>query len=279
MSRDANDHDLVYVNAVRPGAGFGEVLAYTYPGGKLVGTLGDFDNPDGLCSDTAGNVFVTIGGFEGLHPSVQEYARGGRLLSTLSVPAPWAASCSVDPTTGDLAVTNGGTNVYIYQNAQGEPVAYGSGLQNADNCAFDARGNLFVVGLGGDEKNQLVEMSAGGSGRFQPIKLDSQITPTRIQWDGAELAVQGMRPAIVYRMAISQGRAKIVSRVRLVGADNSQFWISGSTLAAATDDRTKVGFWNYPAGGKRKSVTMQALPYQVVGITISLSSRRRHAVP
>src|ERR1700729_19462 len=137
MLSEAKDDDLLYVNADRPSAGGGEVLVYTYPGGKLVGTLGDFNNPAGLCSDTSGKVFVTIGGFEGLDPSVQEYSHEGRRLATLSVPAPWASACSVDPTTGNLAVLNGGTNVYIYQNAQGEPDTYSSGLENATFCAFD----------------------------------------------------------------------------------------------------------------------------------------------
>lgn len=133
----------------------------------------------------------------------------------------------MDPTTGNLAVLNGGTDVHIYQNAKGEAVTYYSGLDNATSCGFDAAGNLFLTGQNHNEKNQLVEMPAGGSGTVQTIKLDREITPTRIQWDGADLAVQGMRSAIIYRVEVSQGRAKTVSRVPLVGAGNSQFWISG----------------------------------------------------
>jgi hypothetical protein len=276
MLREAKDDDLLYVNANRPSAGGGEVLVYTYPGGKLVGTLGDFNNPAGLCSDNSGRVFVTIGGFEGLSPSVQEYSHEGRWLATLSVPAPWATTCSVDPTTGNLAVLNGGTNVYIYQNTQGEPVTYSTGLENATFCAFDAAGNLFLVGQDHDKKSQLVEMLVGGSGTFQTIKLDRKIVPTRIQWDGADLAVGGTQPTVIYRMQVSQGHAKTMSRVRLIGAGNSQFWISGSTVARATDARMKIGVWNYPGGGRHENVTKQALPYQAFGLTVSLSSRRRN---
>jgi hypothetical protein len=272
MLREAKGDDLLYVNAVRPGAGSGEVLVYAYPGGKLVGTLGAFDNPAGLCSDTAGNVFVTIGGFEGLEPSVQEYAHGGRLLATLSVPGVWATSCSVDPTTGNLAVASGGTDVYIYQNAQGEPVTYSSGLANATNCAFDAAGNLFVVGLTYNRKSQLVEMPAGSSENVQTIKLDKQITPTAVQWDGADLAVGTTSANIIYRVEVSQGRAKTVSRARLVGADHSEFWISGSTLVRATDNNKKIGVWHYPEGGAHKNVLKQALSYRAYGVTVSLGA-------
>lgn len=274
MSREAKNDDLLYVNADRPSAGGGEVLVYTYPGGKLVGTLGEYANPAGLCSDASGNVFVTTGGFEGLNPGVQKYSHEGRRLATLSVPAPWASTCSVDPTTGNLAVLNYGTDVYIYHNARGKPVAYSTGLENATYCAFDTAGNLFLVGQDNNRKNQLVEMLAGGSETFQTIELDRPITPTRVQWDGADLAVQGISPTFIYRMQVSQGRAKTVSRVRLIGAGNSQFWISGSTIARATDTRMKIGVWNYPEGGRHKNVTKQALPYQAAGLTVSLSSRR-----
>lgn len=93
MLRGANHEDLIYVNADQASRGGGEVLAYTYPGGRLVGKLGDFDNPGDLCSDTSGNVFVTFGGFEGLNPGIEEYAHGGRGLATLSLPGAWAYAC------------------------------------------------------------------------------------------------------------------------------------------------------------------------------------------
>jgi hypothetical protein len=276
MLRGANHEDLIYVNADQPSTGGGEVLAYTYPGGRLVGKLGDFGNPGGLCSDTSGNVFVTFGGFEGLNPGIEEYAHGGRWLATLTLPGTWADACSVDATTGNLAVTDGGEDVYIFQNSQGEPIAYSSGLPNVEYCAYDAAGDLFLAGQDRSEKNQLVEMLAGGSG-FQTIKLDRPISPSRIQWDGADLAVQaGASPTFIYRMNVSQGRAKTVSRVRLVGAGNSQFWISGNTVVRATDTRMKIGIWNYPEGGRHRNVTKQALPYQAAGLTVTLGPQRRH---
>lgn len=218
---------------------------------------------------------MTIGGFEGLHPGVQEYAHGGRWLATLGVPGVWASGCSVDPTIGNLAVVSGGTNVYIYQNAQGEPVTYPSGLANATGCAFDSAGNLFLVGLSYNRKSQLVEMPAGDSGSVQTIKFDRQITPTAVQWDGTDLAVGTLSANIIYRVEVSQGRAKTVSRVRLVGADHSEFWISGSTLVRATDNNKKIGVWAYPEGGTHENVVKQALSYRAYGVTVSLSARRR----
>jgi hypothetical protein len=267
--RGAKDNALLYVNADNASAGGGKVFAYTYPGGKLVGTLGAFGNPAGLCSDTAGRVYVTVGGFEGMNPSVQEYSHDGRWLAYVNVPAPWASNCSVDPTTGDLAVVNGGTDVYLYQNGRGQPIAHDSSLNNASYCGFDAAGNLFLTGEGHDRKNHLVEMAAGRPGTFKAITLDRKITPTAIQWDGAELAIETYPSGDIYRMRVSQGHAKAIARVHLVGADNSLFWISGSTVAKATDNGMKVGVWSYPEGGRHENVTKGALPYRAYGITVS----------
>lgn len=275
MQRGAKSEDLLYVNAVEPSVGGGEVLVYTYPRGKFVGILGGFGHPGGLCSDTAGHVFVASGGTLGEDPTVDEYSHGGNWLATLSLPgAP--GGCSVDPTTGNLAVVTGG-EISIYPDAQGEPVTYFARLKSATSCAYDAAGNLFVIGVGSNDKGELVEMPAGDAGIFQTIKVDKPISAMGdVQWDGADLAVQGTRTTIIYRMEVSQGLAKIVSRVRLVDAGNSDFWISGNTVARAIGTRMKVGIWNYPEGGRHKNVTRQALPYQAFGLTVSLSSPRRN---
>jgi YD repeat-containing protein len=275
MLRPAKSEDLLYVNAVEPSAEFGEVLVYTYPRGKFVGILGGFGHLRGLCSDTAGHVFVTSGGTLSEDPTIDEYSHGGNWLATLSLPGT-PGGCAVDPTTGNLAVVTGG-EISVYPDAQGEPVTYFARLKSATSCAYDAAGNLFVVGIGSNDKGELVEMPAGDAGTFQTIRVDKPISEMgAVQWDGADLAVQGIRPTIIYRMEVSQGRGKTVSRVRLVDAGNSDFWISGNTVARATGTRMKVGIWNYPEGGRHKDVTRQALPYQAFGLTVSLSSPRQH---
>ena len=88
--------------------------------------LTGFDNRQGECVDGAGNVFVT-NSFKG---QILEYAHGGTTpIATLSDPNQYPIDCAVDPTTGNLAVTNyfaktGPGSVAIYQGAQGAPLFY-----------------------------------------------------------------------------------------------------------------------------------------------------------
>src|SRR5580704_9380706 len=79
----------------------GNVYFLTYPKGKLVGTLTGFQEPFGLCSDTAGNVFIP----DSEAGDVVEYAHGGTSpIVTLNDVGYLPADCSVDPLTGNLAV-------------------------------------------------------------------------------------------------------------------------------------------------------------------------------
>jgi hypothetical protein len=129
--------DLLYV------ATGGDVYVLSYPSGKVVGRLG-VAGADSLCSDKAGDVFVVGGAGQ----TILEYSHRGKLVQTLAV-YDVPSSCSVDPTTGNLAVpTYDYSCVYIY------PDARSTGTQSiCDNwfvlvglCAYDSRGNLFLDG-------------------------------------------------------------------------------------------------------------------------------------
>ena len=98
----------------------GAVLVLSFPKGDLVGTLTGFSVPSGECVDESGDVFVADGGAD----TIREYAHGGTTpIATLNDPGePYG--CSVDPTTGNLAVTNGSDSVAIYPSAQGTPTLY-----------------------------------------------------------------------------------------------------------------------------------------------------------
>ena len=50
-----------------------DVDVYSYPGGKLKGTLTGFQTPSGVCSNKAGDVFI----LNGNGTSVEVYAHGG----------------------------------------------------------------------------------------------------------------------------------------------------------------------------------------------------------
>ena len=99
MSPIAKRVPLLYVSVWDTGV----VYVYSYPKAKLLGKLvGILDTPSGMCSDSKGNVWITNFHGEG----ITEYAHGGtKPIATLSDPGTDPNGCSVDPLTGNLAVT------------------------------------------------------------------------------------------------------------------------------------------------------------------------------
>ena len=81
-----------------------EVDVYSYRSGKRVGALTGFVQPEGQCVDKRGNVWITNFGTKYQTGYAVEYAHGGSVpLKELQVYDP-AIGCSVDPTSGNLAV-------------------------------------------------------------------------------------------------------------------------------------------------------------------------------
>ena len=138
MLPEAKSEKLVYVAA-------GEVYVYAYGTNKLVGTLSRIGGTLYECSDKHGDVSVAVPGGAS-QPGVYEYAHGGtEPINYFSVAG--AVACAVDPSSGNLAITNGGPTVYIYQNASGLPEAYTDDDEYTTDVAYDDSGNLFVDGF------------------------------------------------------------------------------------------------------------------------------------
>ena len=249
LPRPAGDGDLLYV----PGRGNSYVLAY--PGGQVVGTISG--GGEAACSDASGEVFLV----QGL--SVTEYTHGATTPSaTLTIPGNLSGGgCSVDPVTGNLAVTYGASNVAIYPNAQGTPTTYHD-ADRARICGYDNQGNLFVDGSASGDALTFSELPSGGAS-FTSVA----ISPTlyghgwQVQWDGSHMAIEvvgdGGR-ASVYRLAIAGSAATIAgtTRFRTFSENVGQSWIAGNRIfmpfgRKSIDGRTPtLGVWKYPAGGK-----------------------------
>jgi hypothetical protein len=265
----SSGNDLLYV-AGRNGA----VYAVTYPQGEVVGEVGlPYEtNSGGICSDGSGDIFVPD------RAEIVEFAHGGtQPIATLSDGGGYyqAIGCSIDPTSGNLAVTNSSEsgyrgNVAIYANAQGDPTYYSdSDMYGYKFCGYDDHGNLFVSG----SPSGLAELPSG-SGTFINITLNKNLYGNQVQWDGKYITLQ--TKDWIYRISVSGSAGRIVGRTLLKGLNpnnGAQSWIQGNT-AIAPDGRNsnRVGFWKYPRGGKALTLVHLGRFAEVVGVTVSVSN-------
>lgn len=247
---------LLYVSD----ANNGTVSVFSYPQGEPVGTLTGFKEPYGLCSDAAGDVWIV----DDETSTVTEYAHGGTSpRATLSDSGEYPAGCSVDPTTGNLAVTNyetvsrGEGGVSIYKKAKGNPMNYvDSSISRGWFCSYDDKGNLFFDGdAHGSSGFQLVELPQG-AGTFTNIGIDQAISvPGGVQWDGKYVAISdenGPGAGSIYQFSISGSTGTKVTTSTLSGSQNiHQFWIDPERkrVVAPSASLSTVGYWKFPAGG------------------------------
>jgi hypothetical protein len=98
MLPEAKRDSLLYVSS-----SYATVAVFSYPRGRQVGTLTGFGGSDsqvGLCADRSGNVWIPD-----YTDTVREYAHGGSTpVAVVHDPNVNVEDCSVDPTTGNLAV-------------------------------------------------------------------------------------------------------------------------------------------------------------------------------
>jgi hypothetical protein len=241
----------------------GDVYVYSYPKGKLKGTLTGFSTPSGICSNKAGEVFVLNGGGS----TVEVFAHGGSTpIRTLNLPGYPELNCSVDPTTGNLALGvlagSCGDCIAVFTNAQGIPTTYApSGQSGIPGCGYDNVGNLFCDAYGSGNKFALFELPAG-SANITSISVsgDSGLKAGPVQWDGKYLAFGSGATGMIYQIALSGSTGSIEGSTSLAGTGWVwQFWIAktqgvhqGPRIIVPTyagSASAEVGYFNYPAGG------------------------------
>jgi hypothetical protein len=264
MAPEAKTKDLLYIT--NPGSN--DVLVYSYPQYKLVGTLtGLYYNffADGVCAEKKGNVWI-VGNAAG---ELIEYAHGGTTaIASLSDPGYYPTICSVDPITGNLAVANKQSNnnsnpqpgnVAIYAHAKGTPTLYkDSALFQVWFCGYDDKGNLYIDGTKGYSVNFGFAELPKGKAKITNIALKGGTIyfPGKILWDGKHVVVgdQTYQNKYPYTSGIYQttgAGGKIVGTTALTGSsDVAGFWLEGSTVIAPDLGLLDVNLYKYPAGGK-----------------------------
>jgi hypothetical protein len=271
MAPWAKAQNLLYVALVP-----GEIHVFSYPSGRLVGKLRGFDMPNGECVDASQDVFIT----DAERSEIVEYAHGGtRPIATIADSGePW--DCSIDPTTGDIAVANAFDtqsrhgNVEIYNDKGSSPMRYvNRHLYAAFNCAYDGSGNLFVSGKDPKHLPVFLELRKG-SKNLTVLHLHGIGTPGPIEWDGKYIVVAavGRKAESLHKLYRISGTAVVGSTTIRAGYTRPFFWVAGDTVIVTdTQQAGGVGVWRYPGGGKPTARIF--LNYQPAGVAVSMAPR------
>jgi hypothetical protein len=269
--------DLIFALETQRESG-GEIFAY--PSGERVGYFGFSQShffSYGICSDTKGNVFATVGFLTSSYNFIDEFAHDGSAIATLYT-YDLPIGCSVDPTTGNLAVVE--SDIAIYPNASGTPHYYNDpAFKWFASCTYDGRGDLFVIGSplkGG--YFALAELPRG-KGTFTNISLNKELGyPNSIQWDGKNLAVEAqafvkgrLGRYTLYRVQVSGAKATVLGKTQF------KFWrrpgrstILQSTFVGVYGENAKsIGYWEYPMGGHTYKVIKDVATLRLGNLTIS----------
>jgi hypothetical protein len=276
MAPDAKKLDLLYVSDYMTD----DVDAYSYPQGKLSGVLRGilkgFVSPSGLCADKSGDVFIP----DSSSAQVLEYAHGStHLVRTLSDRKEIPYSCTVDPSSGDLAVVNivsssGAGNVAIYAHARGRPKLYNYGFVFLWYFgAYDDRGDLFIDAADDvpSEPAAFLELRKG-SGTLQGITLDQTIqAPGGVGWDGKHVTVVDSGSSTIYRFSIAGTQGTEAGKTELRRARFvTQYVFAGNDAIGANYHGADVAFWKYPTGVPIKTIDGFGEPF---GVTVSNARR------
>jgi hypothetical protein len=261
MLPDAKSHDLLYVSD------FYGVEVLSYPKGLPMGRLAS--GGGGLCADRAGNIFVPNLNAR----NVYEYAHGGtkpiRIFYDISVDFnPW--DCSVDPTTGNLAVTSlDAPSVVIFPKAKNWPRVYYDPYAILFECAYDDKGNLYVDPV--VHRHRLyIGVLLKSTHTFKNFLLDSRAGhPGGLQFDGRHVVADDLRTNTLHQLRFSGSKAIVVGSTPLNGATSvAQYWIQGK-IVIGPDEFGPVYYWKYPAGGS-PIYEIQAF-FEPEGSTVSLA--------
>lgn len=263
---------LVYVS--NPGSSTvpSSVYVYSYPAGKIAGILTGFGSADDECVDKRGNVFIADTG----SGDVEEYAHGGsEPINSFTLDLPYA--CAVDPTTGDLAVTQlDGGNVYVYPDAQGAPTIYtDTSIYYLSGITYDGSGNLFVDGSwGGPGLGVTRNASPGfaflelsrGSNTFKTINLSGSFDSLEpMQWDGKYLGLGADGKSgrtVVDRIKVTGTSGKIIRRVLLARqgrGQHTEFWIQNGVALQSSNPRDTSPYFEsftYPGGNEIQKIKL-----------------------
>jgi hypothetical protein len=246
-----------------------DTYVYDYPSGKLVGKLTGFDDPQGMCVDQEGDVYITNPPY-GL---LLEYAHGGiKPINVYERPGIGLNGCSVSAT-GDVAAT-GRNEVCIWKGGKNTPTCVDSnesvGCVGLSPFGYDHDGNLIGMGSSGRKVTACIIPAGENTMERLHTRIAFNFDPTGTAWDGKYITLSGVRGnGDVVRPAELSGTTLIAVGPLIKLQDQafmpgSPFFFGKQNVTAATTtratsatianpryDKGNADVWNYPKGGEQ----------------------------
>jgi hypothetical protein len=202
-----------------------------------------------------------------MYTEIAEYAHGGDApIAQLNDGEEFAVACSVDPKTGNLAVSNSASpssangNLLVFEHASGSPKVYTDPqFYYYLGCVYDRKGNLYVDGVTQSGVGVFAELPARGD-RLKTLSLDHAFQgPGDIEWDGQYVAVGSPREGLILRFTITGTYGEEQGSTSLNRFQNVEHFFfplrhprgaqTASRVIAGDSEYGETMFWEYPIGG------------------------------
>jgi hypothetical protein len=248
-----------------------DVYAFTSTG-VLVATITGFMEPEGMALDASGNIYIanTYGGNVPVYESDYKTPK-----PALQDPNEYPGSVAVDAATGIVAVNNllngaqskGSGNVSFYAKGTTSPCAKVFGDSQWDEVqasAFDAAGNLYVVGNTSPDSNGNVRVLVGiitSAGCDSKTKSLATLNAPRLTFPGGvSVTPKGkivicdplLAEVFTYNPPVKGSLGSPIATTQLVGANRPiaiAFNKSASDIWTAEPSGDVAAKYSYPSGG------------------------------
>jgi hypothetical protein len=251
-------------------SGDNAVQMFDFPSNKYIGQLAappeGFNEPQGMCSDNKGDVYLANTANE----TVDEFSHSGAFIRSLSDSGEYPVGCAIDRSTGNLAVSNiysetyGAGSIAVYKNATGTPHLYSSSaflriyflsyMGKTGVLYFDGESNAYTFGYGSLSNGTVKQIDVKGA----TIKIPGTVAYSAITHS---MNVGDQDGEVLYQVSPT---GTITGSTYLTGAaDIIQGTIKGSRFVGPDAENEAVENFAYPKGGNRKSTISGYFTYPV----------------